>query len=78
MAGRNQPAMQPGVAGGEAEHTESVISALDWAETAAMLGDFDEAVSWLDYVEWVEGGVPEQFSERRAAWLERASRNRIL
>jgi hypothetical protein len=51
----------------------SVETAIDWAETAAMLGDFREAVSWLAYVEWVQGTLPPELAELRARW-ERAAR----
>jgi hypothetical protein len=45
-----------------------VETALDWAEVAAMLGDFREAVSWLVHVEWLQGGLPPELAERRAVW----------
>lgn len=48
-----------------------VETALDWAETAAMLGDFDEAASWLDYVELHGGALTAELIERRRAWRER-------
>jgi hypothetical protein len=46
----------------------SVEVARDWAEVAAMLGDYAEAVSWLDYVESVEGDLDGDTIERRRAW----------
>jgi hypothetical protein len=48
--------------------------ALEWAEVAAMLGDYAEAVAWLEYVERVEGGLPEAFAERRADWVTKAAK----
>jgi hypothetical protein len=46
-----------------------VGAALDWAETAAMLGDFGEAVAWLDYVELREGALSSELAERRSEWM---------
>jgi hypothetical protein len=51
----------------------AVSDALEWAEVAAMLGDFADAVGWLDYVEQVDGELPAAFAERRADWSARAS-----
>ncbi len=51
----------------------SVETAIDWAETAAMLGDFGEAVSWLVYAEWLQGGLSPELAELREHW-ERAAR----
>lgn len=56
------------------EGTQPAVSdALEWAEVAAMLGDFAEAVAWLEYVEQVDGALPAVFAERRADWSARAS-----
>ena len=49
--------------------------ALDWAEVAAMLGDYADAIAWLEYVERVGGELPAAFAERRADWVARASNN---
>ena len=38
-----------------------------------MLGDFADAVAWLEYVEQVDGGLPSAFAERRADWSARAA-----
>ncbi len=38
-----------------------------------MLGDFADALAWLEYVERVGGEVPATFAERRADWSARAS-----
>jgi hypothetical protein len=51
----------------------AVSDALEWAEVAAMLGDFADAVAWLEYVEEVVGELPASFAERRADWSARAS-----
>jgi hypothetical protein len=50
----------------------SVETAVDWAEVAAMLGDYREAVSWLVYVEWLQGKLPPELAELRERW-ERGS-----
>jgi hypothetical protein len=50
----------------------SVETAIDWAEIAAMLGDFREAVSWLVYVEWLQGTLSPELAARRERW-EQAS-----
>jgi hypothetical protein len=51
----------------------SAAAALDWAETAAMLGDYSEAVMWLDYSASISGSGRPEFAERRALWAERAA-----
>jgi hypothetical protein len=44
---------------------------LDWAEVAAMLGDFREALSWLNLVESIGGKIPDGLLDQRRLWLER-------
>jgi hypothetical protein len=61
----------PGLRGAVRE-LASIESALDWAEVAAMLGDFHEALSWLEYVEWLQGTLPPELAERRTAWASAA------
>jgi hypothetical protein len=46
----------------------TVETAVDWAEVAAMLGDYREAVSWLVYVEWLQGSLPPELAKLRARW----------
>ena len=46
----------------------TVETAVDWAEVAAMLGDYREAVSWLVYVEWLQGGLTPELEQLRARW----------
>ncbi|HTX45726.1 MAG TPA: hypothetical protein VMD48_05595 [Solirubrobacteraceae bacterium] len=46
----------------------TVDTAVDWAEVAAMLGDYREAVSWLVYVEWLQGSLTPELEELRARW----------
>ena len=49
-----------------------VEAALDWAEVAAMLGDYAEALSWLDYIESYEGALAPELADRRRAWIRQA------
>ncbi len=37
-----------------------------------MLGDFREALSWLNLVESIGGTVPGELLDQRRLWLERA------
>lgn len=48
---------------------EEVRRALDWADVAAMLGDFDEAVGWLDRAAELLGSLPAELEARRREWL---------
>jgi hypothetical protein len=50
----------------------AVRRALDWAEVAAMLGDFREALSWLNLVESIGGSIPGHLVAQRQVWLEQA------
>jgi hypothetical protein len=47
--------------------------ALDWAEIAAMLGDYRDAVAWLDVAEQLLGGLPAELAARRPDWAALAS-----
>jgi hypothetical protein len=48
---------------------EEAQRAVDWADVAAMLGDFEEAVSWLDRVAALLGSLPPDLEARRRDWL---------
>jgi uncharacterized protein HemY len=48
---------------------EDVQHALDWADVAGMLGDFDEAVRWLDRAAELMGSLPSELRARRREWL---------
>jgi hypothetical protein len=48
---------------------DDVQRALDWADVAAMLGDFDEAVVWLDQAGERLGSLPPDLEARRREWL---------
>jgi uncharacterized protein HemY len=51
------------------EAEDDVQRALDWAEVAAMLGDFAEAVAWLDRAAELIGSLPDGLAARRREWL---------
>ncbi len=38
-----------------------------------MLGDFREAMSWLNLVESIGGTIPDELIDRRRAWAEQAA-----
>lgn len=44
---------------------EELQRVLDWADVAAMLGDFEEAVSWLDHAAEQLGSLPPELEARR-------------
>jgi hypothetical protein len=48
---------------------EEAQRAVDWADVAAMLGDFEEAVSWLDRAAKLLGSLPPDLDARRRDWL---------
>jgi hypothetical protein len=48
---------------------EEVQRAVDWADVAAMLGDFEEAVSWLDRARELLGSLPPDLEALRRDWL---------
>ena len=51
---------------------DDVERALDWADVAAMLGDFDDAVAWLDRASELLGGpLPDDLQARRREWVTR-------
>jgi hypothetical protein len=48
---------------------EEVQRAVDWADVAAMLGDFEEAVGWLDRAAELAGSLPPDLEAQRRDWL---------
>jgi hypothetical protein len=50
---------------------EEAERALDWAEVAAMLGDYGDAVAWLDRVHELRGSLPDELAARRLDWIVR-------
>jgi hypothetical protein len=65
---RLSTALNPTNLGQGLREVADIETALDWAEVAAMLGDFREAISWLEYVEWLHGSLPSELAERRVTW----------
>lgn len=51
------------------ESPDEAQRALDWADVAAMLGDFNEAVGWLDRAREALGSLPPELEARRREWL---------
>jgi hypothetical protein len=51
----------------------AIEAALDWAEVAAMLGDYQEALSWLGYIESRRASLAPELAARRAAWARAAA-----
>jgi hypothetical protein len=49
--------------------SEEAQRAVDWADVAAMLGDFAEAVGWLDRAAELLGALPPDLQARRRDWL---------
>jgi hypothetical protein len=50
----------------------AVAAAADWAEIAEMLGDYHDAVGWLNLIKTIEGGLSQDLAERRQALIELA------
>jgi hypothetical protein len=50
---------------------DEVRRALDWSDVAAMLGDFREAVAWLDRAAELLGSLPRELADRRRELLAR-------
>lgn len=57
-------------------HRQAVARTLSWARRAAREGDYAEAVSWLDTVRAVEGGLPDELQRQRERWLARMEADR--
>jgi hypothetical protein len=74
VTGDQQPAVRADLGGGHGdEQSPPMAAALDWAEVAAMLGDYREALAWLEYVERASGALPAEYAEHRRAWLAQVS-----
>jgi hypothetical protein len=50
----------------------AIAAAVEWAEVAAMLGDYAEAVGWLGVIDSLGGPLPSELAARRPDWLSRA------
>ncbi|MBB4660719.1 hypothetical protein [Conexibacter arvalis] len=57
-------------AGGDlaARRRRAVGRSLRWAARSAAMGDYADALGWLELVEAVDGGLPPGWSERRRSW----------
>ena len=61
----------------EARHQEMIEASFDRAEGYALVGDFEQAVEWLDRAATLSGGLPPAYRARRARWtLSTALRHR--
>lgn len=52
----------------EARHQELIEATFDRAEAYERLGDFEQALEWLDRAAALAGGLPPAYSSRRALW----------
>jgi tetratricopeptide (TPR) repeat protein len=57
----------------EARHQEVIEASFDRAEAYERLGDFEQALEWLDRAAAVSGGLPAAYRARRARWAREAS-----
>src|SRR5688500_15801537 len=52
----------------EAKHQEVIEASFDRAEAYARVGDFEQALEWLDRAAMLSGGLPLAYRARRARW----------
>jgi tetratricopeptide (TPR) repeat protein len=57
----------------EARHQEVIEASFDRAEAYERLGDFEQALEWLDRTAALSGGLPAAYHARRARWAREAS-----
>jgi Tetratricopeptide repeat len=57
----------------EARHQELIEATFDRAEAFERLGDFDQAVAWLDRAAAISGDLPPAYRARRARWARAVS-----
>ena len=58
----------------EARHQELVEATFDRAEAYERLGDFEQALEWLDRAAALCGGLPLAYRSRRALWARATAR----
>ena len=58
----------------EAMHQEVIEASFDRAEAYERLGDFDQALEWLDRAAALSGGLPPAFRAKRARWARAGTR----
>ncbi|MDO8189286.1 hypothetical protein Q5424_28130 [Conexibacter sp. JD483] len=49
-------------------HRRVIKRSLHWAARSAALGDYGDALGWLELVEAVDGRLPREWEQRRACW----------
>ena len=49
-------------------HRRVIKRSLHWATRSAALGDYGDALGWLELVEAVDGRLPREWEQRRACW----------
>lgn len=49
-------------------HRRVIRRSLHWATRSAALGDYGDALGWLELVEAVDGRLPREWEQRRACW----------
>jgi tetratricopeptide (TPR) repeat protein len=52
----------------EVQHQEVIEASFDRAEAYARVGDFEQALEWLDRAATLSGGLPPAYRARRARW----------
>jgi hypothetical protein len=57
----------------EVRHQEVIEASFDRAEAYARVGDFEQALEWLDRTATLCGGLPPAYRARRARWALRAT-----
>jgi tetratricopeptide (TPR) repeat protein len=58
----------------EARHQELIEATFDRAEAYERLGDFEQALEWLDRAAALGGGLPLAYRSRRALWARATAR----
>jgi hypothetical protein len=53
----------------EVRHQEVIEASFDRSEAYARVGDFEEALEWLDRAARLSGGLPGTYRARRARWV---------
>jgi tetratricopeptide (TPR) repeat protein len=57
----------------EARHQEVIEASFDRAEAYQRLGDFEQALEWLDRAAVASGGLPPAYRAVRARWARAAA-----
>jgi tetratricopeptide (TPR) repeat protein len=73
---RGEPTDQQGwdeLVAREAMHQEVIEASFDRAEAYERLGDFQQALEWLDRAAALGGGLPPAYQAKRARWARAAA-----